>query len=728
MDTMQEKLKQQNESEEMMLNEAYTSLAGVIKSKAVGSFQSFSSDLLFNTLKFIEQFSDIKFTYVSFEEKSLDIREKIKEIAETSNLYTRKIKLAQNWHKRDCGTFTGFLSDNTPVAVFFEKNRHFLKNLKTDETVKIDSQTAAELKDFGYYFYKLFENNRKIGFADLFRTTFSKYDLKELLFIINIGLFGSVLGMLFPYLTGVLFDTVIPSFEKLQILNIIAAILAVNVSSSIFQLVRATSFIRLKGKFAINIQTAIIHHLVRLPINFFKKFTVGDLADRSNSMETIIHLLSNVAVDTLVSGIFSLTNIILLFMYSGTLALYGITSAMLFVTVNLIAYYFLLKHSRRYMKLNGEISGLLLQVINGIVKIKQNSGEGRFFSLWAKKYAEMRKESFRSGLISTYLNVFSSSYNIIITTGLFAIIIFYENISLSTGEFIAFNTAFSIFLSSTISIFTSIISVFNIFPVYERLLPIMKELPEASGDKKKPGRIDGNIEITNLSFKYDNEIFPALSNVNIKIEKGSFVAIVGPTGSGKSTLFRLMLGFESCTVGSIFYDNHDMRDLDIRSLRKHFGVVLQDGKIVKDSIFSNICAGAEKTYDEVMAAAKTAGIEKDILEMPMQAHTVISEDSSTISTGQKQRILIARALLNNPSVLFFDEATSSIDNSTQNLIMENIRSLEATKIVIAHRLSTVRNADTIYVLDNGRVVESGKYDDLISRDGFFKNLAERQLV
>jgi ATP-binding cassette subfamily C protein len=298
----------------------------------------------------------------------------------------------------------------------------------------------------------------------------------------------------------------------------------------------------------------------------------------------------------------------------------------------------------------------------------------------------------------------------------------------TTGEFLAFLAAFTQFLTATLLMSSSVVSVLNIVPLYERAQPIFHTLPEVSAAKSTPGDLRGDIEISHVTFRYKPNTPPILRDISVSVQTGRFVAFVGPSGSGKSTLFRLLLGFETPESGAIYYDGQDLAGLDIQEVRRQMGVVLQNGRLVNADIFTNIVGSAPLTMEDAWEAVRLAGMEPDIRQMPMGMHTVIGEGGGSLSGGQRQRLMIARAIVGKPRVILFDEATSALDNETQSCVSRSLEKLQATRIVIAHRLSTVMNADCIYVMDKGVVVQSGTFTELMAQGGLFHELAKRQLT
>ncbi len=266
-------------------------------------------------------------------------------------------------------------------------------------------------------------------------------------------------------------------------------------------------------------------------------------------------------------------------------------------------------------------------------------------------------------------------------------------------------------------------------PWAERLRPLLDERPEdiAGGHRRlKPFR--GAIAVHALAFRYAPDSARILDGVSLKLDPGEMVALVGPSGAGKSTIIRLILGFEQPEEGSIFIDGVDLRRLDLGWLRRQIGVVLQDGRLLPGSIFQNIAAGARITRGQAMDAIRMAGMEADLEQMPMGLETMLGEGAVTLSGGQRQRLMIARALVRRPKLVIFDEATSALDNETQAVVTESLNRLAVARLVVAHRLSTIRDADRIYVLDHGRLVEEGRFAELLAQNGLFRRLAARQMI
>jgi ATP-binding cassette subfamily C protein len=381
--------------------------------------------------------------------------------------------------------------------------------------------------------------------------------------------------------------------------------------------------------------------------------------------------------------------------------------------------------------LGGRIAGMTLQFINGIAKFRVAGTEARAFAVWAREFAKQRVLAMRARRISNLVSVFNSAFPVLAWT-----IIFYcasslmktpDTPMLTTGEFLAFMAAFVQFSTGALELSSALISVLNVIPLYERAKPILTSLPEVVPTQTVPPELTGSIDIHHVSFRYRDEGPLILRDLSLSISAGQFAAFVGPSGSGKSTLFRLLLSFETPRSGAIYFDGQDLSDLDVQAVRRQIGVVLQNARLMTGSIFRNIVGDGTLTIDDAWVAARLAGLEEDLKTMPMGMHTVVSEGGGGLSGGQRQRLLIARAIVHKPRIILFDEATSALDNRTQAIVSQSLKALNATRVVIAHRLSTVMRADRIHVLDKGSLVESGSYDELMAQGGLFAQMAKRQL-
>jgi len=382
------------------------------------------------------------------------------------------------------------------------------------------------------------------------------------------------------------------------------------------------------------------------------------------------------------------------------------------------------KWRREYSKELSEMSGFCYEMFAGIEQIKLNGAAGRIIEKWSEKYLSCAEAEDKPFLLK-YGNGILKLISILSMAFVFVL-----GSELSAPDYIAFSSAYGAYLVSSMSFGDIVRVVTSLRASFSLMKPVLDSETEAYGEEKVDiSDITGEISFSNVYFRYDKKSSYVLNGISLNIKKGESVGIVGTSGCGKSTLIRLLLGFEDADEGSITVDGFDLRELNLKKYRQRIGTVLQNAGLISGDIFTNITVtkpGA--TLDEVNRVLELVGLKEDIDELPMGLHTPISEDNCTLSGGQRQRVLIARALISNPAIIIFDEATSALDNITQAKITESMQKLDCTKIIVAHRLSTVEDCDRIIVMDKGTVAESGAYHDLIEKNGLFANLVRRQQI
>jgi NHLM bacteriocin system ABC transporter ATP-binding protein len=654
-------------------------------------------------------------------------------ICAASRIRSRRVILRDDWWRHDNGPLVAFRALDAeqkirrPVALLPTSPRSYDIVDPVERTrMPVDTAVAEGLSGDAHMLYTPLPE-RPLQAGDLLRLAFMGRR-RDLTSVLLMGLGGGLLGLLVPILTGQVFGSVIPGAERSQLLQITLALILSATAGAIFQVTRSIAVLRLGGKVDGVLQSAVWDRLLSLPTTFFRRFTVGDLASRALGINTIRDMLTGNILTLALASLFSLFSFALLFYYSWRLALVAVGLVLLLMAVTGGLVYLQLRHQREILRLQGRISSLLFGLIHGIAKLRVAGAEARAYARWADRFAEQRRRTLAAQRAANYQAAFNAVYGVLTSLTVFAVVAVASQESLSIGEFLAFNAAFGQFLSAALSVVAVFSSVLAAVPVYERLRPILDTVPEVDESKAEPGELTGEIEFSHVSFRYHEDGPPVLNDVSFRAGPGELIGIVGPSGAGKSTCLRLILGFEKATAGSIYFDGQDLAGLAVQAVRRQIGVVLQTGRPMAGSIFSNIVGSSILGIDDAWDAAQAAGLEDDIKAMPMGMHTVISEGAETFSGGQKQRILIARAIVSRPRIILFDEATSALDNRTQEIVSRSLERLKATRIVIAHRLSTIQNADRIYVIEGGRVVEEGTYQDLLRRGGSFARLAERQIA
>lgn len=662
---------------------------------------------------------------------ALDAFDALQQLAQQAGVSLRRVKLdGKHWWREDAGPLLATLKGSGhPVALLplTGGGGYRMEDLGSLHagSVLLDEATAAQLADGGFMFFRKFPA-RAIGLLDLLRFGLGT-TRRDSLTMMVCGLLGGLLALFTPFATGILVDTVIPNARSDELLQLTVLLIAAAVGVAAFELARSLALLRLEGRLGNASEAAVIDRLFNLPAPFFKNYAAGDLAQRAFSINSILHQLTSTTQSIVLSWVFGLSSFVYMLMLNWRLGLVATALVALILVVTVGVNVWRLRMERQLYALQGAIASRVLQILNGISKLRAGGAEDRAFVLWARDFARQKQVDMQVRGLGNLLDVFNASFIVLASASLFASIAFFQK-DISTGVFVTFNTAFMQFLSATLALAGALTGSLSIIPLYERAKPILTTLPEQQESQIRATPLQGEVEISRVSFRYAEEGPLILDDVSIRVKKGEFVAFVGPSGSGKSTIFRVLLGFEKPQSGGVYYDKQELSGLDAGSVRRQLGVVLQSGKLMPGDIYTNIVGSSPRTLDEAWEAARMAGLADDIKAMPMGMQTVISEGAGTISGGQRQRLMIARALVNRPAVLLFDEATSALDNQTQAIVAHSVKQLEATRIVIAHRLSTIIQADRIFVIVAGKVVEAGNYSELMALGGHFAELSKRQQV
>ena len=651
----------------------------------------------------------------------------VRSIARAANLRVREVSLKGQWWKTDSGPIVASLENGQPVALVpTSPTSYALHDVVAHTFEPVTATVAAGLAPGAFVFYRPFPQ-QPLGLWDLLRFG-SLGSRRDLGMVLMMGLAAGLLGLVTPIASQRIFDDVLPSGDKGQLLAVGLFLVAIAVASALFQITRSVAVLRVEGRLDASIQAAVWDRLLNLPAPFFRQYTAGDLGSRAMGINAIRQILSGPVTTTVLSAIFSMFNVVLLFYYDAVLALAALGLVAVAVVVTILSGYVQVRYQRTLMAIQGQISGLLLQMLNGIAKFRIIGAEDRAFVLWAERFVEQRRLAYKARIVQTNLQAFNAAYPVIASLTIFAVLALTHGGGLTTGAFIAFNVAYAQVLANALQVSAAVITILNVIPLYERAKPILHALPEVDDAKAPPGELSGAIELSHASFRYSPDGPLVLQDVSIAVMPGEIVALVGPSGSGKSTVLRLLLGFEQPEAGGVYYDGQDLAGLNVREVRRQIGTVIQNGKVLAGSLLQNIIGSSQLTVEDAWDAARMAGLDEDIKRMPMGMFTVVGEEGGTFSGGQRQRLMIARALAHKPRIVFFDEATSALDNRTQEIVTRSMESLHATRVVIAHRLSTIINADRIYVMQAGRVVQSGTYSELLQQPGLFAELARRQMV
>jgi NHLM bacteriocin system ABC transporter ATP-binding protein len=644
----------------------------------------------------------------------------VQEIAQASGLRSRTVVLARDWWRRDSGPLIGQRNDGTPVALLWRRRGYEIVDPGAHSRERVNRTTAAELSGFAQMLYvPLPENLSARGLLRHLLAT-QRRDIRTTLIS---GAAAAVLALAMPQGIAILMSQAIPDANTAMIWQAGAGLAAAALGSAIFLLVQAIALFRIETAAFATIETGVWDHLLKLSPAFFRGFTAGQLRLRADAAVRIFQTLSADALRSIFAGAGAVVSLLLILWYSPVLALISLVAGLLIVAQTWIGSRALYRVQQEWQEAEELLSGLVLQSIQAVSKLRVAGAEDRAFSQWAREYTRKQRLSLELQGRRDRMRLF----NLVVPTAASAVIFFCQlQQPIALGPFLACNAALTAFLAALASASDSFAGVILVGALWQRLCSLLAAKPEVDKSKGHPGRLRGAISVDNLMFRYRADGPMILDGVSIQAEPGECIALTGPSGCGKSTLLNLILRFETPHSGAIYLDGRDLSSLDVTAVRRQIGAVTQDGRILAGSMFENICPGGANTMDDAWEAARAAGLAEDIESMPMGMHTVISENGGNLSGGQRQRLLIARALVLKPTIVIFDEATSALDNRTQAIVTESLNRLKATRILVAHRLNTIRQADRIYVIEKGRIVQLGRFEELAAAPGLFARLVHRQ--
>ena len=653
-----------------------------------------------------------------------DFDEQLEYAFRPHGIMRRNIHLEEGWYKDSFGPVMAFRKeDGVPVALFPKPFIGYWYKDADNKRITVNRENAKQFDRDAICFYKPLPL-RKLGIQDLIVYLTDCLNTGDIVTLVGLTLIGTVFGMLMTNITRALTGFVLKSGRGTLLLGTAVFMITVIVSQQLIAVVRSLMMNRIEIKTSLSVEAAMMMRVLNLPANFFRQYASGELSSRYSAVNQLCSLLLGSVFSTGLSSLMSLLYITQIFHYAPALVGPALIIILISVAISVVTTIAQMKISKLAMEKRAKESGMSFALITGIQKIKLAGAEKRAFSRWARAYSEAAEPTYNP---PTFIKANAAITSAVSLAGTIVLYFLAVQTRVSPSEYIAFNAAYGAVTGAFAALTGVAMSVAQIKPILEMAEPILKTEPESTENRKMVTKLNGSIELSNVYFRY-NETMPYVVNgMNLKIKAGEYIAIVGTTGCGKSTLMRLMLGFETPERGAIYYDGVDMSKLDLRSLRRRIGAVTQNGSLFQGDIYSNIVISAPQlTLDEAWEAAELAGIADDIRAMPMGMQTVISEGQGGISGGQKQRLMIARAVAPKPRILMFDEATSALDNKTQRQVSEALDRLKCTRIVIAHRLSTIKNCDRILVLDKGQILEDGTYDELIEKNGFFAELVARQ--
>ena len=718
-----EQIRQRMKSDEAVFEDSFVQVAGaVLGNRAASKLEDkrvIAKEALDEILKYYH------YKPVEIPETIKDPDEQMEYALRPVGLMTRNVELTEGWYKDAYGPMLGMLEDSDTTVALLPRMLHGYRyrDPATGKMVNVNRETAKNISLNALCFYRPLPM-KKLGIPDLLNYMKDCITRGDIILILLATFLMVQIGMIEPRVYAVVTGPVLESKQPSLLFGVGVFLLCSALAAELIDVVRDLLMSRISTKTSLSVEAAVMMRILSLPVSFFRRFSSGELSNRADSVNSLCDAMLNNILSTGLSSLMSLLYVTQIFKYAPALVVPSLAMILATVFTSLATSFLQINISRKNMQLQAKKSGMSYAMVSGIQKIRLSGAEKRAFARWARLYAKTAELDYNPPLFIKLNGLITTAISLIGT-----IVLYYVAVKsgVSPSEYITFTAASGRVNGAFMALSGIAISIASIKPVLEMAEPLLQAEPEVAAQKEYVSQVSGNIEINHVSFRYEDNLPYVLTDLSLKIKAGEYVAIVGRTGCGKSTLVRLLLGFEKPTTGAIYYDRRDLNSIDPRSLRRKMGVVTQNGQLMQGDIFSNITISAPQlTLDDAWAAAETAGIAQDIREMPMGMQTMISEGQGGISGGQKQRLMIARAIAPKPKILIFDEATSALDNKTQRQVSEALDALKCTRIIIAHRLSTIRNCDRILVMDKGAIVEEGTYDDLIAKNSIFAGLVARQ--
>ncbi|MCR5097315.1 MAG: ATP-binding cassette domain-containing protein [Lachnospiraceae bacterium] len=542
--------------------------------------------------------------------------------------------------------------------------------------------------------------NRQLNISDILKFRLRYVRPWEVAVIILVAAASAAISMLMPGFTKLLTGDVV-EYKSMELLLAVAVfIVGAEFISQLIKAVRTivsgTMYLRLRKL----TEGAVMERMLSLPISFYRRFQAGQLYSMMTAVGDLGDIFSDGLIAGLISALTSLVFVTRIVHFAPMLILPALIIIIATTVLSIITVLIKKRVETGRRPLEAVENGVSLEMIRNAEKIKQTGSEEAAYKKWERSYLASIEKKYDLPLL---LKISPAMIKAINLFG--ALVIYYlaAKSGVEVSDYLAFNIAYGGLLSGIGTLSDTGLTFASIPPIYEMARPILEAVPEDESDKLPIENLQGDIELKNVTFGYEKDR-PVLKDISLHIRAGEYVAIVGETGCGKTTLIRLLLGLEKPDSGNIFYDGKDMETLSKKSLRKNMGAVIQDGKLFRDDILNNIVIGHnELTEADAWEAAQIAGIADEIRDLPLGMNTPIAENCSDVSGGQKQRILIARAVAHKPEVLILDEATSALNDEMQDQIMSELEKLSVTRIVVAHRMSAVKNAGRVITISDGSI-------------------------
>lgn len=716
-------IEERREAEQQLLEDSFVKIAGIVLGQRTA--ERMSDERIVTKGAIDEILKYFHYKPVEIPESVTKPSEQLDYCMRPYGLMSRTVDLEDHWYSDSFGPILAFTREGgKPVALLPGTITGYrYTDPVTGQRIRLNRKTAEQFDNEAICFYRPLPQ-KQLSIPDLILYMKNCISISDIVLIAGSTFILSAVGLLMPRITRMLTGPILSSGRQDVLLGVAISMICIALSTQFISSIKTLLMNRLNIKTSVGVQASMMMRLMSLPANFFRKYSPGELKSRSTSVNNLCSLLLSMVLNTGLTSLTSLIYVGQIFNFTPTLVIPSIIIVAVTVVFSIVSTLMQIRINRKMMEHAAKESGLSYGLITGVQKIRLSGSEKRVFAKWLDVYSEDAELMYNPPLFIKINPVISTGIGLV---GNIALYYLAMQGNVDPSSYFAFTASYGMLMGAFMSVSGIALSAAQIQPILELAEPFLKTEPETSQGKEIVTEISGGIELNHISFRYSEDTPYVLNDISLKIRPGEYIAIVGSTGCGKSTLVRLLLGFEKPEKGAVYYDSKDMAGLDLATLRRKIGTVMQDAGLFQGDIFSNIVISAPQlTLDDAWEAAEKAGIADDIRAMPMGMYTMISEGQGGISGGQRQRIMIARAIAPKPKLLIFDEATSALDNKTQRQVSDALDSMGCTRIVIAHRLSTIKHCDRILVLDGGKITEQGTYDELIAKDGFFAELVKRQ--
>ncbi len=640
-----------------------------------------------------------------------------------------RFKAEGNWWRGDSNALLAFRAEDGQAVVLLPRMFGGYREIDpvSKRSVGITADRASALRQEAWMFYPPLPP-RGATPKDLLRIAL-RGSAGDLIRLVIAGLPGGLIRLLPALALGFVANHIAAGGSAGAIYALAATLAGFGLLGAVLYLLQSTAMMRLEGRAASRVEAAFWDRLMRLPTKLLHRHPAGDLAMSGMTFQNLRDGLQGVVADSLVSLIFLLPVFGVIFFYDATLGIIALVFSLISLLVTVALGLRQVSPYGRMIKAARRVVGRLFQIVGGIAKLRVESAEGSAFAIWARDYREQKRAELELGALEGHSRAFGAALPFLAGGVLLFAVVAVSDRNVPVGDFLVVYTVFIVFQSAIARLGESFGAIAAMLPAFDQMRPLLAAVPETEVGGEPVERLGGEILFDRISFRYDPDGPLILDDVTIHARPGEFVAIAGESGAGKSTLFRLALGIDHPTAGAVYYDGRDLRHLNLKQVRRKIGAVPQSVGLHPQDLWDNLVGHREEVdNDEVWAAVRTAEIEDEVKAMPMGMLTMVGTSGAVLSGGESQRVTIARSVIGRPRIMLFDEATNWLDNESQAKVMRNLSALTSTRVVIAHRLSTLEQADRIYVLQAGKVVQSGSFRELTAVEGVFRDLVRRQIA